>query len=142
MPSYGAEMRGGTANCSVVVSDKQIGSPVVGMADILVAMNKPTILKYESKVRPGGTIIINSSIVDPAIITRKDVEIVEVKASDIASEIGSTKVANMVMCGTLMKVAPHLISVENAKKTIADKFGGKKAKFIPLNEEAIRRGME
>lgn len=142
MPSYGAEMRGGTANCSIVVSDHNIGSPIVGYADVLVAMNKPSILKFESKIKQNGIIIMNSSLIDDDAITREDIKIIKIPASDIAIEIGNAKVANMIMCGALIKYVPDLLDVKTAEAIMAEKFTGKKAKFIPMNKIAIQRGQE
>jgi 2-oxoisovalerate ferredoxin oxidoreductase beta subunit len=101
LPSYGPEMRGGTANCHVVVSNDPIGSPVVGECDQLLAMNRPSLAKFEATVAPGGSIIYDSSLIETPP-TRTDVKAIPLPATEIADQIGSTKVANMVMLGGLM----------------------------------------
>ncbi len=140
IPSYGAEMRGGTANCSVIISEKVIGSPIVSRdADILVAMNNPSVDKFINTVRSGGTVIINSSIVDVEI-TRTDVTVIKVDATNISVELGNPKVQNMVMLGGYLK-ASGKFSVEDAEQCLNQKFGAKNAKLIPLNMEAIKKGL-
>ena len=138
-PSYGAEQRGGTANCTVVVSDDEIGSPVVSEVDILVAMNQPSLDRFESWVKPDGKIMVNSSLIERKV-NRSDVEAVYIPTNDIANEIGSGKIANMVMLGGLLKAFPALSREEilsTMKKMLASK-----AKFIPLNEAAINKGAD
>ena len=101
-PSYGAEMRGGTANCSVVVSDDEIASPVVNRPDCVVAMNIASLEKFESRVRPGGVIFVNSSLIKRKV-ERDDVEEIRIPANDIAEELGSPRAANMVILGGILK---------------------------------------
>jgi len=142
MPSYGAEMRGGTANCSVIVSDKMIGSPIAtaGM-DVLCAMNAPSVTKFIDKVFPGGFVFINSSIVTEKI-ERSDVKVVSIDASNIASKVGDLRVANMVMLSGFL-VHTDLFTFDDVKEVLDQKFkGGRNEKLIPLNIEAIKQGME
>ena len=140
MPSYGVEMRGGTANCSVIASDSMIGSPVAHPnIDILSALNGPSIAKFLPKVKPGGIVMVNTSIVkDP--IPRDDVEVISIDATNIAVEVGSIKVANMVMLAGFLK-ATDLFTLEDVEQVLKATFGEKNPKLIPLNLEAIKRGL-
>jgi len=140
MPSYGAEMRGGTANCSVIVSDKMIGSPIAqaGM-DILCAMNMPSITKFADNVFKGGKIFVNSSIVHEEI-TRDGVEVTNIDASNIATKVGNLRVANMVMlAGFLAKT--DLFTMEDVEWVINHRFKSRNAHLIPLNIEAVKQGL-
>ncbi len=138
IPSYGAEMRGGTANCKVIVSKNTIGSPFVKEMDYLIAMNAPSYDKFESLVKDSGTIIINSSLVKN-IDTKKKVK--EVDATEIASQIGNLKVQNIVVLGTIFREI-GIFDLEDAKKIFEKKFTGDKAELIDLNIEAFKRGVE
>lgn len=140
MPSYGPEMRGGTANCTVVVSEEAIGSPVVVEPQVVVAMNLPSLDKFESMVKPGGVLIINSSLINRTC-DRDDITVIEVPANEIANEIGSGKVANMVMLGTLIaqtKVVTQESVIEALKKVLPEH----RHNLIPVNENALNRGAE
>jgi 2-oxoglutarate ferredoxin oxidoreductase subunit gamma len=140
IPSYGAEMRGGTANCAVIISDEPIGSPMItNDIDYLVAMNNPSVDKFIADVKPGKNILINSSIVD-VDIKREDVEIDKVEATNLASEIGNTKVQNMVMLGFVNKHL-QIFTQEDVEALFVEKFTGKKAALIPMNKEAFEKGM-
>ena len=139
-PSYGPEMRGGTANCSVVISDKPIGSPVFTHPTELIAMNLPALEKFEPKVVEGGLIIVNSSVVEQKV-ERTDVKAYYVPCIDIATELGNTKVANMVMLGAYIK-ATGALKVETVQEMIKNMFTGRKAKLVPMNMEALQKGME
>lgn len=138
-PAYGAEQRGGTANCTVVLSDEEIGSPVVSSLDVLCAMNAPSLDKFEPWVKAGGTIVVNSSLIDRKV-KRSDVKVLYVPVNEIALGIGSDKVANMVMLGAYLQ-AGGALPLEPVLATMREKMA-KKAKFIPLNEAAIRAGLE
>jgi 2-oxoglutarate ferredoxin oxidoreductase subunit gamma len=140
MPSYGAEMRGGTANCSVIISDKMIGSPIATTnIDILCAMNAPSITKFIDKVRPGGLVLVNSSIVKDAV-ERTDVNVVEIDASNIAGKVGNLRVANMVMlAGFLAKT--DLFELADVERVLNQRFKSRNAALIPLNIEAINQGL-
>lgn len=140
IPSYGAEMRGGTANCSVVYSDKPIGSPIVKHnVDILVAMNEPSLRKFENEVKEGGIILIESSIIKTDT-TRKDVKVYHIDATDIASELGNLKVVNVVMLGAFAKVVGDF-TIDEAFETLKEKLHGKEKLFL-VNEKAIKSGYE
>ncbi len=138
LPSYGPEMRGGTANCSVVLSDESIVSPIVLEPTELIAMNLPSLLKFESVVKPGGTIFVNSSVVDKKV-ERTDVRAVYVDCIKIADELGNSKVANMVMLGAYIEAMKNL-STETIKEMLVHMFTGPKAKLVDLNIEALKRG--
>ncbi len=135
LPSYGPEMRGGTANCSVIVSDEEIGSPVVNEADIVVVMNRPSLDKYESYVKKGGLLFINSSLIDKKV-ERDDIEAVYVPANELADELGNQKVANIVMLGAVLN-RTGIVKPETCIAQMKESFGERKAHLIPLNEKAI-----
>lgn len=103
LPSYGAEMRGGTANCTVVVSDQEIASPIASSPDLVVAMNYPSMLKYQNMIRPGGTLFLNSDLITEQS-SRTDIKIVEVPANSLAHEMGDDRVLNMVMLGAVTEI--------------------------------------
>ncbi|MEG2383622.1 MAG: 2-oxoacid:acceptor oxidoreductase family protein [Oscillospiraceae bacterium] len=105
-PSYGSEMRGGTANCYVVASDEEIGSPIPRNVDVLMVLNEPSVEKFEASVRPNGIVIANSSIIDPSIISRRDISLWCVPATEIANELENSRGTNIVMLGALLKAAP------------------------------------
>lgn len=139
MPSYGPEMRGGSANCSVVVSDEPVGSPKVEDADVVVAMNRPSLAVFEKSVVPGGLLVYNSSLIEEKP-TRTDVRVVAVPVNDIATELGSSKVGNMVMLGAVAKLT-GAFSAEELVDALRHKFGPSKEHMMPKNREAIDRGM-
>lgn len=138
VPSYGPEMRGGTANCSVVLSDQSIGSPLVSKPTELIAMNKPSLLKFESEVVPGGAIFINSSIIKDKV-RRTDVSAYYVPCDGIAAELGNVKVANMVMLGAYISATGALKS-ETIRDMLTHMFTGPKAKLADLNMKALDQG--
>lgn len=136
MPSYGPEMRGGTANCTVCISDKRITSPLVTSCDVLIVMNGPSLEKFESMLVPGGDLFINSSIVTQKP-TRTDVNVHYVDCNAIAEEkVGSSKTANMVMLGAIIRKA-GVVSLEIMDKVFEKVMTGGKAKLIPLNKQAL-----
>lgn len=140
LPSYGPEMRGGTANCGVVVSDEPVGSPVVVDATSAVVMNKPSLDKFEKDIVPGGKLFINSSLIDKKA-TREDIDVYYIPANEIAIELGNDKVANMVMLGAYLEVT-KLVKVESILEAFTKVFGENKARFLPLNQKAIEKGAE
>ncbi|MDA8228622.1 MAG: 2-oxoacid:acceptor oxidoreductase family protein [Desulfitobacterium hafniense] len=139
IPSYGPEMRGGTANCSVVISDKKIGAPTVGKADIAIVMNTASYEKFLSSVLPGGTLYVNSSIV-PELPGRADITIVRVPVNEIAHEIGSDKVANIVMLGVVQNITP--VVPDEAFEGALIQLAGKKPELAELNQRALNAGRE
>ena len=138
-PSYGPEMRGGTANCSVVLSDKPVGSPVFNHPTELIALNEPSLAKFEAGVVPGGVVFVNSDVVTDKV-TREDLKAIYVPCSKIAEEVGNPKVGNMVMLGAYV-AETKILKPETIEHMIEEMFAGSKAKFIPLNIDAFRRGM-
>lgn len=138
-PSYGPEMRGGTANCSVVLSGRPVGSPVFTYPTELIAMNAPSIDKFGALVRSGGLVFINSSVVRETFL-RPDVKTLYVPCEGIAYEIGNPKVANMVMLGAYI-AATGALKQETIEEMIVQMFTGPKAKLVPMNMEALHRGM-
>ncbi len=139
MPSYGPEMRGGTANCSVIISDELIGAPIIAEPTAVVAMNLPSMDKFEPTIKSGGVLIVNSSLISSEP-RRKDLVVYKVPATEIATEIGNAKVANMVILGAVI-AATNVVTVEGAIKAFQKKFASK-PKMFAVNEEAIRRGIE
>ena len=139
VPSYGPEMRGGTANCAVILSEERIGAPLVEEATEIIVMNRPSLAKFEPVVRPGGTVFVNSSIVTDKV-QRTDVRAVYVPCDAIAAELGNPKVSNMVMLGAYV-AATGALQVETIERMIHEMFTGKKARLVPLNLEALKRGM-
>lgn len=139
-PSYGPEMRGGAANCSVVVSEELVGSPIIAVADDVIVMNEPSLSMFESHVRPGGNLFINSSLVKKET-TRTDINVVKIPVNDIAIDLGNARVANMVMLGAYLKVT-ELVKVESVIQAFTKVYGDKKKKLLPINEKAIEFGGE
>lgn len=139
VPSYGPEMRGGTANCSVILSDEPIGAPLVETPEEVIAMNRPSLLKFEPETAPGGTVFINSSIIADKI-SRKDIDAVYIPCDDIAKELGNIKVSNMVMLGAYIGKT-GTVKAETVKEMIRETFSGKKESLIKLNIEALDRGI-
>ena len=138
-PSYGPEMRGGTANCSVVLSDKPVGSPVFAHPTELIALNEPSLSKFEAGVVSGGCVFINSAVVTDKV-SRPDLTAYYIPCNTIAEEVGNAKVSNMVMLGAYV-AGTKILKPETIEAMIQEMFAGPKAKFIPLNIEAFRRGM-
>jgi len=141
MPSYGPEMRGGTANCSVIVSDTIIGSPIVQSdIDILCAMNGASVNKFLPRVKPGGLVLVNSTIVTDKI-SREDVTVLEIDATNIAGKVGNLRVANMVMLAGFLKKT-ELFTLEDIIQVLKQRFAGARSQdLIPLNIQAIEIGM-
>lgn len=138
IPSYGPEMRGGTANCSVSISDQVISSPVVTEPDILIAMNRPSLEKFEAMVKPGGIILVNSSLIDVPV-KRQDVQVYYIPVVEKANDLGDTRVANMVMLGALMQIDP-LVSGESIMESLKKILPESKHHLLSLNEKALNTG--
>ncbi len=138
-PSYGAEQRGGTANCFVVISDDDIGAPLMDAMDDLIIMNGPSMDKFLDKLRSGGTLFINSSIVDENV-GRDDVKIVKAPVTELALELGNAKVLNVIMLGLYVGYT-NVIDPEIVWQTIEKKLASK-AKLLPLNKAAFDKGLE
>lgn len=137
LPSYGPEMRGGTANCSVIITEENIGSPIVTQSTTLVVMNRPSLEKFENTVSPGGLIILDSFLVDTEV-KRKDVTVLSIPASLVADELGSKTIANMVLLGALVEKT-GILPMEAL--LLALKEHGKES-FFDINKKALERGAE
>ncbi|MGN0485644.1 MAG: 2-oxoacid:acceptor oxidoreductase family protein [Acutalibacteraceae bacterium] len=140
LPSYGPEMRGGTANCSVIISDEPVGSPIVSKPDCLVAMNLPSLRKYEHDVVPGGIILVDSTLIEEKV-DRDDVTTYYVPATSLANEAGFSTLANMILMGKLMQVSDCITydGIEDAVKKVVP---AKKANLIDINIQAIKTGYD
>ena len=138
-PSYGAEMRGGTANCSVIVSTDEIASPIINEPDTVIAMNEPSLDKFEPRLKKGGLLIYNSSLISKKP-SRSDIEIIAVPANEIAERIGTTKCANMVVMGTYA-AKTNAVSIDAIKASLSVVFAGKD-KFLNINKSALDEGAQ
>ena len=139
-PSYGAEQRGGTANCYAVISDDEIGAPKVNKADLLVVLNQPSMDRFKDSVAPGGAVFVNTTIVKN-IPEYENVTVVEVDAGNIAIGLGNPKVMNLVMAGSIVGWS-GILPEENVLQTAFRKLGAKRPELNPLNEAAFRKGLE
>jgi 2-oxoglutarate ferredoxin oxidoreductase subunit gamma len=139
-PSYGPETRGGTANCSVTISETKVNSPVISKADSIIVMNGPSLDKFESRVNPGGRIFINSSLVERKV-ERDDIEVFYIPVNDMAVELGNAKVANMIMLGAYLEVT-KFFDKEVILKLLRKSFGEAKAHLIEINDKALDAGKD
>jgi 2-oxoglutarate ferredoxin oxidoreductase subunit gamma len=141
LPSYGPEMRGGTANCAVMVSDNLIGSPVISHdATAAIIMNIPSLLKFEKEIIPGGKILINKSLIDLKV-SRDDIEAYYIPANELALELNNGKVSNMIMLGAYLQLT-NAVQEESILEAFVKVFGEEKSHLIPLNKEALKKGAE
>ncbi|MBO4472932.1 MAG: 2-oxoacid:acceptor oxidoreductase family protein [Clostridia bacterium] len=138
LPSYGPEMRGGTASCSVIVSDEPVGSPIVTYPDVLVAMNLPSLDRFESKVRPGGVIFLDSSLIERKV-ERTDVTAFYIPATKLAGENGFPTLANMIIVGKILKELGEY-NDEGLKAALAKVISAKHADMMEVNRKAIDLG--
>jgi len=140
LPSYGPEMRGGTANCNVMVSDNLIGSPIVTEATAAIVMNRPSLDKFEDDIEANGNLLINSSLIDRKA-NRDDVNVYYIPANEIAVELGNAKAANMVMLGAYLELT-KAVGIESIIEAFKKVFGESKSHLIPLNKNALEKGAE
>ena len=140
LPSYGPEMRGGTANCHVIIDDKPIGSPIVTNPDLLVVMNKPSLDKFENTVVSGGYIFVDKSLVD-CPVKRSDVKPVYIAATEIADKIGNRGQANMVMLGAVLKET-GLFTLEEIEETMKKSLPQSRQNLVEVNMKAVKKGCE
>ncbi|MBQ8538013.1 MAG: 2-oxoacid:acceptor oxidoreductase family protein [Clostridia bacterium] len=138
MPSYGPEMRGGEANCAVVVSDEPIGSPLVTEPPVAVIMNKPSLIKFGPTIEENGLLLYNSSLIDECHV-REDVTVIPVNCNQIAEDLGNPRTANMVMLGAILE-ATGIISIDSAMEALKATFGPKKEHLLPINRQAMEAG--
>lgn len=140
LPAYGAEVRGGTAHCTVAISDEEIASPVASAPEFVVVMNNPSMIKFQNTVQSGGALFINSTLVEQRPI-RGDIEIFETPATDIAESLGNIRTANMVMLGAFVKQS-KLVSIDTLLNNLGEIFGAKKKKLIDINISALKEGYD
>ena len=140
LPSYGPEMRGGTANCSIILSDSAVGSPIVSNPDILIAMNLPSLDKYENETKQGGQIFVDSSLIDRKV-ERSDVETYYIPATKLASDEGLSGLANMIMIGHMIAKS-GIIPEENIEKAMQKVVPATKQNMFDLNMKAVKLGFE
>ena len=138
LPSYGPEMRGGTANCSIIISDNPVGSPIVSNPDILIAMNLPSLDKYENETKKGGQIFVDSSLIDRKV-ERSDVETYYIPATKLASDKGLSGLANMIMIGHMIAKS-GIIPEENIEKAMQKVVPAAKQNMFDLNMKAVQLG--
>jgi len=137
MPSYGAEVRGGTANCTVAISDEEIASPVASAPEFVVAMNQPSMVRFQHQLQSGGMFFLNSSLID-AEVMRGDIEVVGLPANTIAEQMGNPRSANMVMLGAFIKKS-NLVKLDTLFEGLKEAFR-KKGNLVAINEEALLAG--
>jgi len=140
MPSYGPEMRGGTANCTVLISTKEIGSPIVSHPKILIAMNQPSLDKFESNVNEDGLIILNDSLINREV-KRNDVNVIKIPADEIADKLGNSRAANMVILGAYVKKS-GIVKMNTIFQALEKALAGRNKKLLELNKEALKKGAE
>lgn len=138
IPSYGPEMRGGTANCTVVIADEMIGSPTVQRPKAAITLNLPSFDKYEPQVVPGGVLVANASLINRGF-SRQDLQGVMIPASEIAESLGDKRLMNMVVLGALLAKLP-VLSIEAVEKALEDHLPAKHKHLLPANYEALRKG--
>ena len=140
LPSYGPEMRGGTANCNVILSEEAVGSPIVTDPDVLIAMNLPSLEKYENTVVPGGQIYVDSTLISKKV-ERSDVQVFYIPATKMANDAGVPTLANMVMMGCVLKNNPEL-TFDGTAETMQKLVQAKKANLVELNMKALEAGRD
>ncbi|NMB53467.1 MAG: 2-oxoacid:ferredoxin oxidoreductase subunit gamma [Leptolinea sp.] len=140
IPSYGPEMRGGTANCTVIISDEEIGSPLVRHPKVLMAFNLPSLDKYESTVAEGGLLVVNSSIIDRSV-DRKNIRVVSLPANDLAESLGDKRLTNMVMLGAML-ANQAVLPLEALEKALENHIPERHRKLLPQNVSALKKGAE
>lgn len=138
IPSYGAEMRGGTANCSIIISDREIPSPLIDIPSSLIIMNRNSLDKFENRLKRDGLLVINSSFVDRKT-KRKDIDVIYLPATEIAEEIGQVKTANMVALGAYIGKS-KIIPLERLEKSLSNVFSKAKKELWDINTKALKRG--
>ncbi len=140
MPSYGPEMRGGTANCTVLISKEEIGSPIVSHPKTLIAMNQPSLDKFEPNVNEDGLIILNDSLIERKV-SRNDVNVIRIPADDIADKLGNSRAANMVVLGAYVKKS-GVVKMETIFKALEKALAGRDQKLMDINKKALKQGAE
>jgi len=139
-PSYGAEMRGGTANCSIVISTEPVASPIVANPDIVIIMNEPSLARFEPTLKPGGLLLYNKTLIKSRP-TRSDIKTIPVEANAVAEKLGQGRIANMVMLGALIKKT-DLLKLQTLKKAQRERFSKASTEQLSLNDKALEQGYE
>lgn len=139
-PSYGAEIRGGTANCTVIISNDEIGSPVVRNPSAMLIFNEASFKKFETRIKQGGQLFLNTSLVQAAS-SRSDISRIDIKANDIAENLGDIRIANMVMLGALLKKT-GVVALDSVLAALKQVLPARRHSLIPLNENALKRGAD
>lgn len=140
IPSYGPEMRGGTANCTVILSEEEIGAPIIRNPSVAAVFNVPSMRKYAPLVKPGGLLLVNASLVDEPV-DRDDIRVLAIPASDIATELGNPRIANMVMLGALIE-ATGIVTVETVVVQLDEHLSARQRTWLKPNEIALKKGVE
>ena len=140
LPSYGAEVRGGTANCTVVIADEEIASPVASEPEFAILMNNPSLYRFQNQVQSGGTLFLNSSMIESRPV-RGDLQIYEIPANDLAKQLNEDRVTNMVMMGAFIKKS-SVIALETVARAVQDTFSARNSKVLKLNRSALELGFD
>lgn len=138
IPSYGPEMRGGTANCTVIISDKEIGSPIVRNPTIAIVLNLPSLDKYEQSIQPNGLLVANSSLINRSV-EREDIQVLYIPANKIAEEIGNMRLANMVAIGAMVTMRP-ILTIDSIKQALETHLPERHKRLLPANFKALIQG--
>jgi 2-oxoglutarate ferredoxin oxidoreductase subunit gamma len=138
LPSYGAEVRGGTANCTVSISDEEIASPVASFPDYVIALNQPSLIRYEGQIKAKGTLLLNADLIDiePG---RKDIDVFKIPANTMARELRNEKIVNMIMLGALAG-ATNITRIDSLMNALAEVVKGKKARLMEINRKGLEMG--
>ena len=140
LPSYGAEVRGGTANCTVTISDEEIASPIASEPEFVVALNQPSFFRFQNLLQSGGVMLYNASLVKAGTV-RGDIEVRGIPITELASQLGNVKVANMIMLGFFIRIS-SLISFDRLIKNLPEILGAKKARLLNVNKQALQLGFD
>jgi 2-oxoglutarate ferredoxin oxidoreductase subunit gamma len=140
IPSYGPEMRGGTAHCTVIISDEEIGSPLVRNPDVVIAMNLPSLDKYETLLKEDGLIIVNKSLINRGI-EREGINGLSIPGNEMAEELGNSRITNMIMVGAMLELS-GVLPIDVVKKALDEHIPERNRKYLPLNFEALEKGAE
>jgi 2-oxoglutarate ferredoxin oxidoreductase subunit gamma len=141
LPIYGVEKRGGQADCAVVISNEEIGSPIVGYPQSCIIMSKPSLLKYAPRIKPQGVLLLNSSLIDPGDVPRNDLDILPLPANDLAQELGNDRLGNMIVIGAFVEKT-KVVSLDTLITALPRIFEKRHHHLLPANTEAIRKGAE
>lgn len=141
MPAYGVEMRGGTAHCTVVISDEEIGSPIVDRPMAIVTMNQPSLDKFQERVQKDGLLLVNSSLCNPQTIIRNDIKILKSPFNDIAGRIGSERTANMVALGALVEMT-GAVALEHVEASLVEMLNSSNQELVAMNIKSLKTGAE